>query len=151
MWEGKPSTFTPSPGFLGVNGHLPSALRPQVHPHRRGRSARYVYATMGADGLPPPGYAESYESNICILPAAGDPYYVGGGVLGSPKRFATGMALANNTIYAPQADASVTLSGDQVGFDEFQARGFDATSRVSGDLPSNAQVIAWGKELIGFV
>ncbi len=94
-------------------------------------------------------YAESYEHNICILPNEDDPYYVGGGVLDNPKSFATGMKLKNNTIYIPNGKASVTLSGDRVSFHHFQSLGFDATSRVSGDLPSYDQVIAWGKQLIG--
>ena len=105
--------------------------------------------TAGPDGLPKPGYAESYANNICILPAAGDPYYVGGGVLDHPKRFATGMALTNNTIYVPDGRASVTLSGVKVDFGQFQDRGFDLQSRVSGELPSHEQVIEWAKQLIG--
>ena len=29
--------------------------------------------TSGPNGLPPKGYAESYQNNICILPASGYP------------------------------------------------------------------------------
>ena len=68
------------------------------------------------------GYSESYVSNICILPAAGDPYMISGGILSDPKGFAQGIVLRNNTIYAPSADSSVTLSGDKVSFHHFQVR-----------------------------
>ena len=104
--------------------------------------------TSGPDGLPPVGYSESYKHNICILPSKGDPYYVGGGVLDSPARFAAGMQLENNTVYVPNGVASVTLSGEQTTFQDFQSRGFDVTSRVSSDMPSHVQVIAWGRALL---
>jgi len=105
--------------------------------------------TSGPDGLPPLGYGESYESNICILPSEGSPYYVGGGVLDSPQRFGASMSLKNNTIYVPKGRATVTLSGDQASYKHFQSLGFDPSSRVSGNLPSYEQVISWGKQLIG--
>ena len=105
--------------------------------------------TSGPDGLPPPAYAESYESNICILPSAGDPVFVGGGVLDGPARFAASMKMKNNTIYVPGGKATVVLSGEHATYDKFQALGFDQTSRVSGDMPSHDRVIAWGKQLIG--
>jgi len=105
-------------------------------------------STSGPNGLPPPGYGESYMNNICILPAAGDPYMVSGGILSDPKGFNAGLQVSNNTIYAPNADVSITLSGDKVDFSGFQSRGFDPTSRVSGTMPSNDQIIAWGKPLL---
>ena len=112
-----------------------------------------VTGTAGPNGLPPPDYGEAYTNNICILPAAGDPYYVGGGDLADPAAFAASMALANNTVYAPNASATVTLDGgdpdSMYSFGAFQAAGFDPTSNVSGDMPSNAQIIAWGKALLG--
>ena len=104
--------------------------------------------TSGPHGLPPAGYAESYQSNICILPAAGDPYMVSGGVLADPAGFASGMVLGNNTIYAPRGAVSVTLSGDKVTFEQFQSKGFDASSAISGEMPSNEQIIAWGRPLL---
>jgi len=104
--------------------------------------------TSGPNGLPPPGYAESYQNNICILPTAGAPYMVSGGILSDPKGFATGLVLSNNTIYAPSGSVSFTLSGDTVTFEQFQADGFDATSSVSGAMPSNDQILAWARPLL---
>ena len=104
--------------------------------------------TSGPNGLPPPSYGESYQNNVCILPSAGDPYMISGGVLDDPATFATQLALGNNTIYAPNADVSVTLSGDQTDFAGFQAKGFDPSSRVSGAMPSNDQIVAWGRALV---
>ena len=49
--------------------------------------------TSGPAGLPPVGYAESYRDNICILPSAGDPYMVSGGVLDDPETFAKQLQL----------------------------------------------------------
>ena len=105
--------------------------------------------TSGPHGLPPPGYAESYRDNICILPDQNDRYIVSGGVLSDPKAFHQGLALSNNTIYAPGGQVKVTLSGNTTDFKGFQALGFDPSSRVSGEMPSNRQILAWGRQLLG--
>jgi len=105
--------------------------------------------TSGPDGLPPAGYSESYTNNICILPGAGDPYMVSGGRFSDAEAFAKSIKLANNTIFAPGGDATVTLSDEERSFEDFQAAGFDPTSTVSGDSPSNDQILQWGRELLG--
>ena len=58
--------------------------------------------------LPPKGYAEGYNNNVCILGDAGDPYLDVGGVVGancleSPaakQLFEDGLLLSNNTVGA---------------------------------------------------
>merc|ERR1711972_636304 len=73
-------------------------------------------------GLPPPGYAEEYTDNICILPAGG-PYIVSqAGSLDDPKGFAKGMVLRNNTIYIPGGDSKsvVTVADEQITHAVFQ-------------------------------
>ena len=44
---------------------------------------------------------------------------------------------------------TVTLSGDDGSFEDFQKAGFDPISTVSGDMPSNEQILQWGRELLG--
>mmetsp|Transcript_34287 Transcript_34287/g.79254 ORF Transcript_34287/g.79254 Transcript_34287/m.79254 type:complete len:919 (-) Transcript_34287:403-3159(-) len=105
--------------------------------------------TSGPDGLPPVGYGESYQNNICILPNAGDPYVYSGGRFSDPDAYDAAIKLSNNTIYAPDASVTVTLSGDDGSFEDFQKAGFDPTSTVSGDMPSNEQILQWGRELLG--
>jgi hypothetical protein len=104
--------------------------------------------TSGPHGLPPVGYAESYRDNICVLPSANDPYMVSGGVLSDPHSFAKQLELSNNTIYAPQGKVSITLSKHTVDFAAFQKAGFDASSRVSDEMPSPAQIVSWGETLL---
>merc|ERR1711998_79897 len=102
-------------------------------------------------GLPPPGYAEEYTDNICILPNRGDPYMVSqAGSIDDPEGYAKGMVLRNNTIYIPGGDAHsvVTVGDTKVSFKEFQKRGFDPTSRVIAGTPSVAQIVAWAEPLL---
>jgi len=73
---------------------------------------------------------------------------VSGGVLSDPTTFSKQLELHNNTIYAPQGRVSITLSGETVDFAAFQKAGFDASSRVSGEMPSAAQIVAWGEALL---
>lgn len=106
--------------------------------------------TSGPHGLPFKGYAEAYFDNVCILPNANDPYYVGGGDLSDVKDFNDGMKLSNNTIYAPDGNVSLSVSGDVVSFETFQSLGFDPTSVVSSDVPSTSQVKQWARSKLGF-
>jgi hypothetical protein len=103
-------------------------------------------------GLPPPGYAEEYTDNICILPKAGDPYiHADAGSLDDLKTFQNGMVLRNNTIYIPGGDANsvVTVGGEQTSFSSFQQRGFDPTSHVIDGAPSVDQIVSWAEPLLG--
>ena len=108
--------------------------------------------TAGPYGLPPPGYAEGYTNNVCILPEAGSPYMVSGGDLDDPSSLDQ-LILKNNTIYAPGGVVSVVLTGSSTEhynstFESFQDHGFDPTSAVSSDMPSNEQILAWGRQLL---
>ena len=104
--------------------------------------------TSGPHGLPPAGYAEAYFDNICIL-AAGAPYLSVGGSLDDLKDFNAGLQLKNNTIYQAGGQIEVIVSGKKTSFNDFQRRGFDPTSKTSGDMPSVEQITAWGKQLLG--
>ena len=91
-----------------------STCRPNAWPSALTDSVLPVPA--GPYGLPPAGYAEGYHDNVCILPNAGDAYMVSGGDLADAGSLASGLVLANNSIYAPGGDASVTMGGEKVDF-----------------------------------
>ena len=98
-----------------------------------------VYGTtclnIGAQNLPPAGYAEGYYNNKCILPTAGSSYLkIGGiagpveddaggewpadrkalsclhGVKGGPemRAFEAGITLGNNTLYVPGGEPTIS-------------------------------------------
>jgi len=105
--------------------------------------------TAGPGGLPPAGHGESYKNNICILPKSNDPYMESGGNISHPAQFNSGLALGNNTIYAPGGNVSLTIAyTGTFTFEQFQAMGLDLTSRVSADMPSNEQILEWARPLI---
>jgi len=99
-------------------------------------------------GLPPAGYAEQYFDNICILPNAGDIYVYSAGYLGNPDHFQGGLILHNNTIFAPFPGPNVSLGGSHT-FADFQAHGYDPTSRASTQMPATEQIITWSKDKLG--
>jgi hypothetical protein len=137
-----------------------------------------VYGTtcvnIGAQSLPPKGYAEGYFNNKCILPTADAPYLKLGGISGPergtvaewpPNRaklacltgarggpefaaFNDGITLGNNTLYVPGGAPKITCGTTTVSFAEFQAKGYDLSSKMVGSLPSNDTIIAWAKELL---
>ncbi len=60
------------------------------------------------------------------------------------------MKLANNTIYAPEGNVVVVMSGDSETFEKFQNLGFDPTSKVSADVPSVDEIAKWCREKLSF-
>ena len=104
--------------------------------------------TSGPGGLPPAGYAEAYFNNICVLDK-GAPYLSVGGSLDDRKDFEAGLQLSNNTIYSEGGSVQVTLGKDTTTFAKFQAKGFDATSSVSGDMPTPDRIVSWARPLLG--
>jgi hypothetical protein len=104
--------------------------------------------TSGPGGLPPKGYAEAYFDNICIL-SDGAPYLSVGGSLDDLKDFNDGLVLGNNTIYQNGGDVQVIVGKQPTSLKDFQAKGFDPTTKQSGTMPSVDQITAWGKGLLG--
>lgn len=129
---------------------------------------------IGAQNLPPEGYAEGYYNNKCILPVAGAPYLKLGGISGpvedsaggewpptrkhlgclegqkggpEMKAFEAGITLGNNTLYVPGGEPTISC-GKIIKFSAFQAKGYDLTSSVVSKLPTNDTIIGWAKELL---
>lgn len=119
-----------------------------------------VYGTrclfVGAQLLPPKGYAEGYHDNTCILPSANDTYFQiqgieGGGCLegASAKAvFENGLVSGNNTLYVPSGRASVKCGTAEISMAEFLAAGYDVGTTVSADVPSPTQIIAMATSLL---
>ena len=112
-------------------------------------------ASIGAQLLPPKGYAEEYHDNVCILQDAGAKYLNLGGVVGgecltsdTETAFKDGLVLGNNTVYAPSGSVTVACGDKTVDFGKFQQMGFDATSHVSGDVPEAETIIGWAKDML---
>jgi hypothetical protein len=114
-----------------------------------------VYGTtclnIGAQNLPPEGYAEGYYNNKCILPAAGSSYLKIGGISGPASgdngggewpstrkpldclsgnkggpefvAFNAGLQLGNNTLYVPGGNATISCGKTSVDFSDFQTKG----------------------------
>ena len=101
--------------------------------------------------LPPPGYAESYENNTCVL-AAGQPVVA----LSDYVRVATDaavfrqqLALGNNTIFATNGDARVAAKGtNYTRYVDFVAAGYDSGSVVRSDVPDGDTLLAWSRALL---
>ena len=107
---------------------------------------------------------------MCILPNAGGQYLslnVNGpdgervhcdGTDLSVDTFQAAMVTANNTVYVPGGSATIVCNHVSFNASAFMSgaktpawnvsRGYDTTSRVSGDVPSAAQIVAMAKLLI---
>lgn len=120
-----------------------------------------VYGTrclfIGAQVLPPKGYAEGYHDNTCILPDAGDTYFnvqdvAGGGCLGgsssAKQAFLNGLQAANNTLYVPGGKAVVTCGKGKMSVQDFVSAGYDIGTTVSGDMPSASRIIEMATSLL---
>lgn len=119
-----------------------------------------VYGTtclnIGAQVLPPKGYAEGYYNNICILPKAGSTYLQIGDVIGgkclqtdqAKQAFKDGLTLGNNTIYVANANARIACGGKTVTFAKFQSMGYDVSSKISGSVPSADKIISWAWDML---
>lgn len=111
-----------------------------------------------AQVLPPKGYAERYYDNTCVLANAGDPYLnVAGGILGgkcldgtpgTKTVFEDGLMVSGNRVYVPNGTASVKCGGVSKTFEEFQAMGYDKSTKVTGQMPSAAEIVGWAKALL---
>jgi hypothetical protein len=101
--------------------------------------------------LPPPGYAETYANNTCVL-AAGEPVvalsdYVR--VSTDPLVFRQQLALGNNTIFAPNGDARVAAKGtNYTRYADFVAAGYDSGSVVRSDVPDGDTLLTWARTLL---
>lgn len=122
---------------------------------------------IGAQDLPPKGFAEGYTNNKCVLQDAGAPYLnIGGGL--SPDTLASqddvpgcldggraielfkdGLELGGNTVYVPGGTPTVKCGGKSLSAQAFRDKGYDPTLTVSADMPSVATMIGWAQELIG--
>jgi len=111
---------------------------------------------IGAQNLPPKGYAEQYKNNICILPKSGSPYLEIGNVIGggclktshAKQAFEDGLKLDNNTIYVPNGYAKISCGGKTVNFKEFQSMGYDPSSHISSDMPTADTIIGWAWDML---
>ena len=114
--------------------------------------------------LPPAGYAEGYVNNTCILQNNAS-YYITINIPGhcdgsdhSVEAFAAGFIAANNTVYVPGGNALVSCNHVNINASAFMtggktpqwnaSRGYDNSSRVSGDMPSVATIIGWAEGLL---
>ncbi len=105
--------------------------------------------SIGAQELPPEGYAEAYQNNTCVLPDAGDNYMrVPGDPKGNAKAFRAGLQLGGNTIYVPNGDLNVGTGVGTSTFAAFQADGMDATSRVVKEMPDADEMLKWMRDLL---
>jgi hypothetical protein len=112
---------------------------------------------IGAQVLPPSGYAEGYFNNTCVLPNEGSLYLNIGGVAdgecldGSAhaiKQLADGLLLGNNTVYVPSASASISCGGKKTTSKAFETFGIDQGTSFIGKRPSNDTMVAWMREML---
>lgn len=113
---------------------------------------------ISAQKLPPKGYAEGYHDNTCILAGAGDSYLdIPDGLTGaqcldgsasSMQLFQEGVAVMNNTIYAPQGDTTISCGGKKLSMAQFQELGYDKATTVHPTLPSASTIVGWAKALL---
>jgi len=92
------------------------------------------------------GYEDGYYNNTCIqspeVPYVDIPYCY----LTQPKQMPT---MSGNKVYNSNGKISVSCGGKVYSEDQFQKMGFDK-STTAYTLPSFAQIISWGKQLLNF-
>lgn len=115
---------------------------------------------IGAQALPPSGYAEQYANNTCVLPpVAGQATYFlvqgvrsGGSCFSGEgaREFAEGLLLASNRLFVQNGtDIHVTCGKETISFSDFQHKfGFDPTTAVSHNVPSPQELIAMAKNIL---
>lgn len=113
----------------------------------------FVYMTtcvdIGAQVVPPEGYAEVYQNNTCILPAADSIYVnIDGTDLTNDKLIRGGFEGGNNRIFVPGAKAHIVGVDGKMPFSEWKDKGYDPRTTISGDMPSTEQIIRWGIDLL---
>jgi len=113
---------------------------------------------IGAQVLPPKGYAEGYYNNTCVLPDAGSPYLNIGAIAGgSPclsgtaaadAAFRDGLILGNNTVYVPGGSAVVECGGSKLTSAKFASLGLDEGTQFIATRPSNDTMVAWMRDML---
>jgi hypothetical protein len=91
-------------------------------------------------------FDSSYSGITCVLADAGDAYLNIGGACDPTQPDTFTLHLGNNTIYAPNKDATVNCGGKTYTMDEWLATGIDPGTTVL-DEPTPQQVIAWGRAM----
>jgi hypothetical protein len=105
--------------------------------------------SIGAQGLPPLGYADGYYNNTCILSNNGANYLRVPGDLKDTKAFKAGMIVHDNKVYAPKANVTVSLNGKVYSFEEFVSKGLDPGTTVKdGDTLNVETIIEWGRDVL---
>ena len=111
-----------------------------------------VYGTkcLGISNLPHAAendfFAEGYWDNKCILASAGAPSLQMGDCA-TDATFPTRMIVGNNTVYAPNASATVSC-GKGYSFQEWVALGLDQGTTIA-DVPATADIIQMFKDVLG--
>jgi len=112
---------------------------------------------IGAQNLPPQGYAEGYYNNTCVLPYAGSHYLEIGGIKGADcldgsqiakKIFEAGLIAKGNKLYVPTGDAKVRCGSNTVSVSEFHQEGYDTGTQVIAEPPKASTIIQWAKDLL---
>jgi hypothetical protein len=111
-----------------------------------------VYGTkcLGISNLPHAAvndfFAEGYWNNKCILASAGAPYLQMGDCA-TDATFPSRMIVGNNTVYAPNASATVSC-GKGYTFQEWVALGLDQGTTIA-DMPTTADILQMFKDVLG--
>jgi len=95
-----------------------------------------------------PGFTDGYYNNICVQ---GEmvPYISIDTCNAANPNPAVIPVLRNNSVYNAKASITVNCGGTVLQEQEFQKMGFDLGTKAY-PLPSDDQIIAWGKALLGF-
>jgi hypothetical protein len=91
----------------------------------------------------------SFYNNTCVLPAGGATYWIMGSYDCSTPTIGFTVTMGNNSIYAPNADVTISCSGS-LTFAEFEASGLDPGTAVY-DSPSIETMLQWGCDVLGIV
>jgi hypothetical protein len=102
---------------------------------------------IGAQRLPMVGSPEQYINNTCILADTNGVAFSMDfkAEFPAPSVFMQQALLANNTFYAPGGKVGYNGPGPFKTYEEFQAAGYDTTSKVSADVPSVDTIMAWAR------
>ena len=137
---------TPHPTRSDFDGHAKRSYS-NVHAF----SSVYGTKCLGISNLPHAAvndfFAEGYWDNKCILATAGAPYLEMGDCATDAATFPTRMIVGNNTVYAPNASATVSC-GKGYTFQEWVALGLDQGTTIA-DLPTTADILQMFKDVLG--
>ncbi len=130
-----------------------SSANLHIHPQVYGSRCVGLLQALPRSGQ----YAEGYTGNVCILPKAGDTYLdlgdCPGGLANTTRgraQLAAGIALGNNTVYAPNGDAAVVCNGRRAAnASDFLARGYDVGTVLRADVPDAATILRWARTRLG--